>query len=189
LSLEGPIFESNERISELSKRMDMGQMRRIGKPRFDICGSPTEPHTKTLKVRHHFSCRLRTNNECDSEIAKVLNGRLISSKLIHGLNLDGKGRGAYHGNLLIVGAKGTEVKGIISGITNAGTHHTPLKACEQCSVKGHMEGRLVGRITKGPLIDSRIFASYAMKFDPSDEFTDTTVKGELEGIIVSDCTH
>ena len=52
-----------------------------------------------------------------------------------------------------------------------------------------MEGRLVGRITKGPLIDSRIFASYAMKFDPSDEFTDTTVKGELEGIIVSDCTH
>lgn len=60
--------------------------------------------------------------------------------------------------------------------------------CESCNIKGHMEGRLVGDIKKGPLKGARIFASYMIFFEHSTEFTDTIANGELEGIIVSDCT-
>ena len=184
MNSEGPVFETKECISEISKKMVNGRMRRRGKPRSDECDSPP---CKSFKVRHNFECRLKTNPECDSEIAKILNGRLVSSKLIHGLILDGHGRGAHHGDFLIVGAQGTEVKGILGGTTNAGTHHG-TSDCEPCNVKGHMEGRLVGNVTKGPLKGSRIFASYMIFFEHSTEFTDTIANGELEGIIVRDCT-
>lgn len=184
MSSEGPVFEANECIYEISKKMVFGRMIRVGKPRSDICDSLS---CKSFKVRHRFECRLRTNQECDSKVAKVLNGRLISPKLIHGLVLDGQGRGAHHGNFLLTGAQGTEVIGALSGITNAGTHHGNSD-CESCNVKGHMEGRLEGNVKRGPLKGSRIFAAYMIFFEHSTEFTDTIVNGELEGILVHECT-
>lgn len=161
-----------------------GRLKRIGKPRSDECDSPT---CKSFKVKHNFECTLRTNQECDSATARVLNGRLTSSKLIHGLILDGQGRGAHHGNFAIVNTQGTQVIGILAGITNAGTHHGTSE-CESCNIKGHMEGRLVGSVKRGPLKGSRIFASYMIFFEHSPEFTDTIANGELEGILVRDCT-
>ena len=160
-----------------------GRLKRMGKPRFDECDTPS---CKSFKVRHNFECRLRPNEDCDSEMAKSLNGRLISTKLIHGLILDGHGRGAHHGDFILSGAQGTQVKGTLSGITNAGPHHGASK-CESCNEKGHIEGRLVGDVNRGPLKGSRIFASYMIFFEHSTEFTDTIANGELEGIIVREC--
>ena len=184
MSSEGPAFEINECISEISKKMVNGRLKRIGKSRSDECSSPA---CKSFKVRHNFECTLRANQDCDSAIARNLNGRLTSPRLKHGLISDGQGRGAHHGNFAIVGTQGTQVKGILGGITNAGTHHG-TSDCEPCNIKGHMEGRLVGDVTKGPLKGGRIFASYMIFFEHSPEFTNTIANGELEGILVRDCT-
>lgn len=183
MSSEGPTLESRECIFELSKKMTNGQMRRIGEPRLYTCDSPS---CKSFKVEHNFTCILKTNKECDSKTAAIIDGRL-TSEIIHGLITNGQGRGAHHAKFLINGSKDLEVVGILAGITNAGTHHGTAD-CEPCDVKGHMEGRLVGSIKKGPLLGSRIFASYMIFFEHSPEFTDTIANGELEGIIVSDCT-
>jgi hypothetical protein len=51
-----------------------------------------------------------------------------------------------------------------------------------------IDGLLVGKITTGTLKGGRIFASYVIRFEHSKEFTDTIGQGELEGIIVRDCT-
>ena len=58
----------------------------------------------------------------------------------------------------------THVVGALSGTTNAGTHHPPLSNCKSYDVKGRMGGRLVGEITKGPLIRGRIFAMYVILY-------------------------
>jgi hypothetical protein len=183
LSSDGPILGSRECIFELSKKMTNGQMRRIGEPRSYTCDSPS---CKSFKGEHNFFCILKTNKECDSKMATIVDGTL-TSEIVHGLIINGEGRGAHHGKFRIGGSKDIEVVGILGGITNAGTHHG-TKDCEPCDIKGHMEGRLVGNIEKGPLIGSRIIASYMIFFEHSPEFTDTIANGELEGIIVSDCT-
>lgn len=188
----GPVFESKECIAEISKIIVRGQIRRIGEPKYDICDSPS---CRSFKAKHNFSCILRTNEGCDSKLAKILDGLdeptsrpNFTSEITHGLILNGEGRGAHSGKFHIVGSEDTNVTGILTGITNAGTHHTFSNECETCNVKGHMEGRLVGKITKGSLVGSRIFASYMIRFEHSPEFNDTIAAGTLEGIIVSDCT-
>lgn len=155
MSSEGPTFESRECIFELSKKMTNGQMRRIGEPRLYTCDSPA---CKTFKVEHNFTCILKTNKECDSKTAAIIDGRL-TSEIIHGLIKNGEGRGTHHGKFRIAGSKGIEVTGMLAGITNAGTHHGTSN-CEPCNVKGHMEGRLVGNIKKGTLTGSNLCFIY-----------------------------
>jgi hypothetical protein len=185
LSSEGPIFQFKECIDELSKFMTNAGLRRVGEPRFDKCDSPP---CSSFKVIHNFHAILKSG-KCDSETARILDGELTCPELIHGLNLNGEGRGAHHGNILIHGDSGTIVKGIMAGTTNAGTHHTIKGSdCEPCDKKGHMEGSLIANITKGPLAGGRIFASYMIFFEHSTEFKDSVALGNLEGIIVRDCT-
>jgi hypothetical protein len=96
LSSEGPVFESKECISAISKRMYCGQIRRIGAPRIDAYDSP---RCRSFKARHNITCLLKTNKDCDSGIAEILNGRLTST-ITHGLIFNGEGRRAHHGNCL-----------------------------------------------------------------------------------------
>jgi hypothetical protein len=188
LNSEGPVFESNECIDGISKIISRGAIRRIGKPRYDICDSPP---CKSFKAKHNFSCVLRPNLGCDTKIGKFFTTATVrpnfTSTITQGLILNGEGRGAHHGKFTIVGRDGLRASGILGGITNAGTHQTPPSNCEPCFVKGHMEGRLTGKITKGSLNWGRIFASYMVLFEASTEFKDTPAKGSLEGVIVRDC--
>jgi hypothetical protein len=188
LSSDGPVFESKECIDEISKIISRGAIKRVGEPRYDVCGSPP---CQTFKAKHNFACVLRINLECDSKIGKLFTDGLtrpnFTSEITQGLIMNGEGRGAHHGKYTIVGRDGLRATGILGGTTNTGTHQTLPSDCESCNVKGHMEGRLTGKITKGPLIWGRIFASYMILFEPSTEFNDTMAKGTLEGIIVRDC--
>lgn len=186
MSSEGPVFKLKECIDEVSKQMTNAGLRRVGEPKLDKCGSPA---CISFKVIHNFHTILKSW-ECDSETAKILNGELTCPELIHGLKLNGGGRGAHHGKILINGDKGTIVEGIMAGTTNTGTHHTIKGSdCEPCDQKGHMEGRLIANITKGPLAGGRIFASYMIFFEYSTEFKDTVALGNLEGVIVRDCMY
>jgi hypothetical protein len=166
--------------------MTEGQIKRIGEPRIDVCNPLS---CKSFKVRHNYRSILKANKECDSELANIFDGELTAN-ITHGLTLNGEGRGAHHGKFtLVAGPSGSNhLVGFLSGVTNAGTHHPPLSNCESCDITGHMEGRLVGEITKGIMIGARIFASYAILFNASKEFTDTIADGELEGVIVRHCT-
>jgi hypothetical protein len=183
------VIEAKVCITEISKKMARGEIRRIGEPREDVCGSPP---CRSFKAKHNFAFVLRRHKQCDSEIAKILdaetNNPNFTSIVTHALNKNGEGRGVHHGDFNIFGSEDTHVKGTISGVTNAGTHHSPIRACEPCNVKGHMEGRLVGQIIKGPLLGSTIYASYAIQFEHSKKFNDTPAVGTLEGIILSECT-
>ena len=79
-----------------------------------------------------------------------------------------------HGRIIINRDSDTIVEGIMAGTTNAGTHHTVNgSGCESSDEKGHMDGRLIANITKGPLVGGRIFASYMIFFEHSIEFKDT----------------
>jgi len=63
---------------------------------------------------------------------------------------------------------GIVVEGLMAGITNAGTHRKPLRDCETCDSKGHMEGIISGRVTEGNRSlksECRVLGSYVIKFD------------------------
>ena len=186
---DGPVFESKECFDEISKIISRGAIKRIGEPRYDSCEYPA---CKSFKVKHNFACVLRSNLECDSKVGKLFTDRFtrpnFTSEIIQGLILNGEGRGVHQGKFTIGGSDGLIAAGTLGGITNAGTHQTAPIDCESCKVKGHMEGRLAGNITKGSLNWGRIFASYMIIFEHSIDFRDTMAKGTLEGIIVRDCS-
>ena len=79
------------------------------------------------------------------------------------------------------------IRGRMKGITNAGTHRKPLDACEQCDQRGHMEGRLDGKIVRGKLKGCRISASYVINYDPGAAGQDTSVIGTIEGVAICPC--
>jgi hypothetical protein len=62
------VYESKECIDEISKIMTNGQIKRIGKPRTDECGSPP---CRSFKVKHNFHTILKTYSECDSNIVNL----------------------------------------------------------------------------------------------------------------------
>lgn len=139
LSSEGPVFESNECIDGISKIISRGEIRRIGKPRYDTCDSPP---CKSFKAKHNFACVLRINLGCDTKIGKLFTTgstrpNFLSPAITQGLILNGEGRGAHHGKFTIVGRDGLRASGLLGGITNAGTHQTSPSNCEPCFVKGH----------------------------------------------------
>ena len=129
-----------------------------------------------------------SHSECDSEKAKKLDGDL-KIRLIQGLINNGEGRGVHHGLFKLSGSSDTYVLGQLRGITNAGTHHSPLHDCERCDIKGHMEGQLNGIIYNKEDVRTmdRLFAAYALEFDTGVEFNMGGLKGIIEGVIISDC--
>jgi hypothetical protein len=186
LDLDGPQFGINECLYELSKSL---------KGKITLLNSKEEKCDKlkcvSFKTLHKVDVRLSSDQSCDSKNGKLLDGRL-TAKIIHGLINDGEGRGAHYGKFQLTSISGYIVRGQLWGITNAGTHHKPISDCEPCDQKGHMEGRLAGEIQEGrkPLIECRVFGSYAINFDHSTGFINTSVTGTLEGVIVCECeTH
>jgi hypothetical protein len=183
LSLDGPQFGINECLYELSKNL---------KGRITLTQSKEEKCDKlrcvSFKTIHKLDVKLYSHQPCDSKNGKLLDGRL-TAKIIHGLINNGEGRGAHFGRFQLTSVSGNIVRGQLWGITNAGTHHKPISDCEPCDQKGHMEGRLAGEILEGkkPLIDCRVFAAYAINFDHSTGFINTSVTGDLEGVIVCEC--
>ena len=79
----------------------------------------------------------------------------------------------------------------MSGMTNVGTHRQPVfDPCQECHDPGYMEGRLCGRIVKADdqrLLGCQVVGAYRFRFDPSEGFQDTGIRGSLEGAVVCTC--
>jgi hypothetical protein len=146
---------------------------------------------ETLETLHHLKLDVRAH-DCDSEVAKLLDGTLASGDLAHKFaDADGMRRGVHEGTFRWSG-QGIAATGTLRGVTNAGTHRAPAfePACQKCEDPGVMEGLLTGTIRKARdrrLIGCAIQAAYRLRFDPSSEGGSGAVRGTLEGAIVCDC--
>jgi hypothetical protein len=149
---------------------------------------------RTLKTNHILTVDVKTSGDerCDSTLARGLDGRLVVCPLITAL-VDGNGenRGTHTGEFVWIGA-GASVRGVMSGMTNVGTHRAPpfQPSCQECRDPGYMEGRLCGQIVRTAeerLIGCTVTAVYRLRFDASQGFRDTPVSGTLEGLVVCPC--
>ena len=80
--------------------------------------------------------------------------------------------------------------GTLSGVTNAGVHREPAgKDCQCCDEHGVMEGRLCGRIVRGPreLRGCNVIGVYLLRFDAGAGGGEGGVQGTFEGVIVCPC--
>jgi hypothetical protein len=186
LNLDGPQFEINECLYELSKSLK-GRITLV-KSKQGKCDK-LKLKCVSFKTLHKLDITLSSHQPCDLKNGGLLDGTL-TAELIHGLINDGEGRGAHYGKFQLISSLGNRVRGQLWGITNTGTHHKPIGDCEPCDQRGHMEGRLAGEIQKDsrtPLFGCRLFGSYAINFDHSTGFIDTSVTGTLEGVIICEC--
>ncbi len=140
---------------------------------------------ETLKALHEMKLEVRTNRPCDSVAARRLDGT-IAGRLLFAFIENGNQRG-YHKAKIEWNGNSSVLVGQMSGMTNAGTHRDPLKPCERCDERGHMEGRLDAVVVKGDHKGCRLLATYAIEFDPSTGSTSTAVEGTLEGVLICDC--
>jgi hypothetical protein len=140
----------------------------------------------SLRIAHilEFSC---FSHECDSKEGKDLSYRLLMHVNQYLIN-DAMGRGLHYGRFKWRGDN-MEAMGNFRGITNSGTHWSEPNKCEECDIKGHIEGQLAGIIyyKNNQRLDCHLFCSYALYFEPSQEFMMSGVEGTIEGVIACEC--
>lgn len=173
-------------LEPVSKNLH-GELRLLDRERQEC----EEPKCLTLKTDHFLRLRVESNEPCDSDLGKRLDGMLGVRRLVHALHDGtGMGRGPHTGEFVWVG-NGFQIQGEMSGMTNVGTHREPaFDPCQECHAPGFMEGRLCGVIRRAEneaLVGCRVTAVYRIRFDPSEGFQDTDVRGTLEGVVVCTC--
>jgi hypothetical protein len=173
-------------VSSLSKDLE-GELRRQESEQEECSGL----RCKTLQTVHVLDLRMSSHADCDSPVARRLDGAIRSDDLVHKFkDGDGRQRGIHQGSFRWTG-RGTLITGTLQGITNAGTHRQPaFSDCQRCESPGVMEGLMLGtilRVVNKRLIGCRIEAAYRLHFDASSEGGEGAVTGSLEGAIVCDC--
>jgi len=143
------------------------------------------PECETLKALHRMKLEIRSNRPCDSVAARRLDGT-IEGRLFFAFIENGNQRGYHKAQIEWNGATSV-LHGQMSGMTNVGTHRDPLRPCERCDERGHMEGCLDAVVVKGDHKGCRLLATYVIEFDPSTGSTSTAVEGTLEGVLICDC--
>lgn len=185
--LEDPrqLWEQRVCLRPVSKNL-RGELRLNKRERQDCDEEPC----KTLKTDHGLRLEVHSHQPCDSEPGKQLDGTLFVRRLVHALINSGEGRGLHTGHFEWVGDQ-LVVEGVMSGMTNEGTHREPVfQPCQVCDERGVMEGRLCGRVVRAKderLIGCNVAAAYRLRFDASEGFRDTGVEGTLEGLLVCRC--
>jgi hypothetical protein len=172
-------------VSPLSKNLEGG---------LEIVHSEAERcrvlQCETLETQHHLKLAV-SRHDCDSDVAKLLDGTLASGDLGHKFaEADGMRRGVHEATFRWSGSR-TIVTGTLRGVTNAGTHRAPaFDECQRCEDPGVMEGLLLGTIRRAPdrrLVGCAVQAVYRLRFDASKEGGSGGVRGTLEGAIVCNC--
>ena len=143
------------------------------------------PECETLKALHRMKLEVRSNRPCDSVAARRLDGT-IEGQLLFAFIENGNQRGFHKAKIEWTGATSV-LQGQMSGMTNAGTHRDPLRPCERCDERGHMEGCLDAVVVKGDHKGCRLLATYVIEFDSSTGSISTAVEGTLEGVLICDC--
>jgi hypothetical protein len=173
-------------LASLSKNLE-GELRLLDRD-LEQCA---QPRCITLKTLHYLRMNVKTNDPCDSEPGRQLDGVFQVRDLTHAfMDGDGNRRGFHGGNFRWTGS-GLLAVGSISGITNAGTHREPVfDPCQRCEAPGYMEGRFCGIVRRAQdqaLVGCQSIGTYRFRFDPSSGGGEGAIRGTLEGGIVCSC--
>lgn len=183
------ILDTRMCLDEISKDVRKGDLRLTYQDQ-ELC---PEKDCETLKTIHQLGIDLGAG-PCDSEQSSRVNGQLYSCDLTHAINVrnggvDGRG---FHGGTFSWTDQGFLATGTLSGITNTGTHRSPIEpACQECRSPGFMEGRFCGAIrrsTDPALIGCEVFGFYRLQLAGDLLAPIIPVRaGVLEGLIVCEC--
>jgi len=149
-----------------------------------------EDDCRTLTTDQDLELSLRPH-DCDSDVGRLFDGELRSVDLAT-VYVDGDGtRRGMHTATFSWRCRIGLVQGTLAGLTNEGTHRTPVfDECQRCSETGVMEGRLCGRLVRSAeprLAGAQVVAAYRLRFDSSREGALGGVRGTLEGLVVRTC--
>jgi len=134
--------------------------------------------------------RLESHDPCDSPVGVLLNGELKVDQFVSAFIQHGGRRGVHAGNFVWM-ARGIQIEGRMSGVTNLGTHRRPVfDDCQPCNARGVMEGRLCGAVVRTRVRELRgaqIMAAYRIRFRASRAGIQGELGGVLEGSVLVRC--
>ena len=183
----GVIFDTRFCLDTISKNVK-GSIK-AGKPLQIVC---EKEKCVTLRTMSAIKVAVLTNKECDSKLGLRLDGSLVVGKLATAYENDGLQRGVHAGDFVWTGQH-VQIKGRMSGITNAGILRAPVfkPACEKCSTPGVMIGRLCGQVVGSAgtgLNGAQVMAVYRFLVPkPTKEGASGSLTGTIEGVIVGPC--
>jgi hypothetical protein len=143
------------------------------------------PDCLTHKGQLIFKVEVTPHFPCDSVASRAFDGG-IKGELVFTYIANGYGRGYHIGKFEWYGSTSTLI-GRMSGMTNLGTHRSPLAPCEQCDRRGHMEGRLDAVVVDGDHKGCCVRATYVIDFDPGFHVQNTAILGTMEGVLICPC--
>jgi hypothetical protein len=136
--------------------------------------------------------------QCDSSKIPNIDG-IIKSRVLHRFIESGNNRGKHHGIFEWYTSPDFIILGEMNGITNAGTHHKPLRDCEECNLNSHLEGKLNGYLKFKDSGDTmqgyEISAIYAIDIkwetnvEPFRQENNGRLEGTIEGIVSRFCNE
>ena len=145
---------------------------------------------QTLETTNSFKFSV-AGFPCDSQLGALLDGVLFGSMVHKFADGDGRRRGVHEATLRWRGRNRTLVAGTMRGVTNAGTHRTPVfDPCQECDEPGVMEGLLTGRVVRTDhesLVGCRVQACYRIRFEPSEKGPQAEASATLEGALICAC--
>jgi len=185
----GVIFDTRFCLDSISKNVK-GAVKVVGKPLQIVCDTEK---CVTLRTMSALKVVTTSNKKCDSKLALRLDGgSLVVGKLATAYENDGLQRGVHAGDFVWTGQH-VQIKGRMSGITNAGILRAPVfkPACEDCSTPGVMIGRLCGQVVGSAgtgLNGAQVMAVYRILVPkPTKTGASGPLTGTIEGVIVGPC--
>jgi hypothetical protein len=185
---DDPKLIFSESVCILSVSKDIKGELSPPKQREQVCN---EQHCETLHTLCKLEATLHTDPPCDSERARILDGRLVVRDLATAYDINIKRRGVHAGDFTWTG-RGIEVSGRMSGITNAGILRGNVfePACEKCLEPLVMVGRICGTVSRASdphIARASIVAVYRFQLLEPHPNEPTRFKGTLEGALVPRC--
>ena len=185
---DDPKLVFGESVCILSTSKDLKGELSPPKQREQVC---REQHCETIHTLCKLDASLHTDPPCDSERARILDGRFVVRDLATAYDINVKHRGVHAGDFIWIG-HGIELSGRMSGITNAGILRARVfePACEKCLEPLVMIGRICGTVTKASdphLTRASIIAVYRFQLIEPRPDQPTRLKGTLEGALVPPC--
>ncbi len=156
---------------------------RVGREEKQECGDP-----KCVTLKRHSEFRMEVvAGPCDSDMSRETLDGMVEGELVAAYkDADPTGRGGVTGRFKWDGAASALV-GRTFAVLNAGTHHDPLRDCEECHTPHHAEGWLRAAIVDGHNEGCRVAASIAYNFDPSGDGSAGEFIGTIEGVLTCQC--
>jgi M6 family metalloprotease-like protein len=150
-------------------------------------GCRGKSNCETLKTWSRLTARLKGTPGVESSPHPLADGTFTIKELLQAVALDQNGRGEHSGRFEYVAADGTTVEGLMTGVSTAGSHRKPARMdLEHFDQRGHLEGRLFGRLTSGKSAGSQMIARYVVQIS-EEKGRRSRILINVDGWLVAGC--